>query len=164
MYIGEYNMTAQIFQTEPEDTQYVISYTKRDIVTPGGAVFTQMPKGDKQLLLNILENSLLILAEAQHDNRDLANLLRKPMPALGVGKYYKKKKVVGLLACLSGMLKQHRDCRIMGKEKDFTVQQLNNIQKILPAFKDINQMFLAPMEWPHKLLDEIDMDIVFKEL
>lgn len=127
------------------------AFTKSDIDT----VFCKMNKDDKQLLINILQDALYIIAEAQHEYPEVNSFVTREFKSLGKGKYYKRSKYIGVTAALGGMLKQHKKT----KDKDFTVYQLKNIEELLGAFDNLNK-FLNGNKWPETIFAP---DLIFEE-
>lgn len=118
------------------------AFTKAEINT----VFCKMAKDDKQLLINILQDALYVIAEAQHEYPFINTFVTKEFKELGKGKYYKKSKYIGISAAIGGMLKQHKKT----KDKDFTVHQLKNIELLLHGFEILNKDLVAN-KWPETI-------------
>lgn len=128
------------------------AFTHSDINT----VFCKMSKDDKELVLNILQDALYIIAEAQHEYPEVNTFVTKEFQCFGKGKYYTRSKFIGVNAAIGGMLKQHKKT----KNKDFTVYQLKNIEHLLGAFDKINSVLVAG-KWPEKIFAP---DLIFQEI
>jgi hypothetical protein len=135
---------------------YTINWSKAFTKSEINTVFCKMSKDDKQLLLNILQDALYIIAEAQHEYPELNTFVTTEFKCLGKGKYYKRSKYIGITAALGGMLKQHKKT----KDKDFTVYQIKNIEELLGAFDNINKLLIAN-KWPETIFAP---DLIFKEI
>ena len=135
---------------------YTITWSKAHTHTDINTVFCKMSKDDKSLLINILQDALYVIAEAQHEYPEVNIFVTKEFACLGRGKYYKRRKFIGIMASLGGMLKQHKKT----KDKDFTVHQLKNIEELFGAFDKINGLLVAN-KWPEKIYAP---DITFQEI
>ena len=98
------------------------------------------------MLINILQDALYVIAEAQHEYPFINTFVTKEFKELGKGKYYKKSKYIGISAAIGGMLKQHKKT----KDKDFTVHQLKNIELLLHGFEILNKDLVAN-KWPETI-------------
>tara|TARA_Y100001973_G_C5202542_1_gene338938 strand:- start:1359 stop:1808 length:450 start_codon:yes stop_codon:yes gene_type:complete len=109
-------------------------------------VFVKMSRTDKQLLLDILQDGLYVICEAQHEFTLVNEFVVHEFKQLGKGKYYKNRKYIGIVAAIGGMLKQHKKT----KDKDFTIHQIKNIEGILAGFDKINHV-LKKADWPETI-------------
>lgn len=114
--------------------------------TEVNTIFCKMSRTDKELLLNILQDGLYVICEAQHEFGPINEFVVREFKQLGKGNYYKNRKYIGIVAALGGMLKQHKKT----KDKDFTIHQLKNIEAILGGFDNINGV-LTKADWPEKI-------------
>lgn len=109
-------------------------------------IFCKLDKTDKSVLLDLLEDALLIISEAQHEIPQINKRAVEQVPQLGRGNYLKKKKFIGISAAISGMLKQHKKT----KDKDFSIHQLKNIEVLLELFEIMNKILIAN-KWPETI-------------
>ena len=137
--------------------KHTIEYTKiSGHQTEINTIFCKLSKLDKDVLIDILEDALYIITEAQHEIDIVNKFQREEVPPMGKGKFLKNKKHIGVTAALSGMLKQHKKT----KNKDFTVYQLKNIEILLECFRIINK-HLKANKWPETIYAP---EIVFKDV
>ena len=119
-------------------------------------IFCKMSRDDKQLLINLLQDALYVIGEAQHEFTEIDTFVTKQFKCFGKGQYNKKAQYLGVNAILCGMLKQHKKT----KDKDFTIYQIKNIEKLLGAFDKINGVLVAN-KWPETIFAP---DIEFVEI
>jgi len=137
---------------------YTIKY-KKFSGTSGVAintVFAKMSKDDKDLLINILQDALYTIAEAQHEFKEIHDFVTKEFKELGKGQNNKRAQYLGINAVLGAMLKQHKKT----KDKDFTVYQIKNIELLLGGFDKINKV-LQHNKWPDSIFAP---EITFKAI
>tara|TARA_R100001510_G_C7589612_1_gene159775 strand:- start:226 stop:777 length:552 start_codon:yes stop_codon:yes gene_type:complete len=109
-------------------------------------IFCKIDKSDKDTLINLLEDALYIISEAQHEIDTINSFSREQIPQLGRGNFLKNKKFIGVSAAISGMLKQHKKT----KNKDFTIYQIKNIEVLLESFEILNKILIAN-KWPETI-------------
>ena len=124
--------------------KHTIEYTKiSGHQTEINTIFCKLSKLDKDVLIDILEDALYIITEAQHEIDIVNKFQREEVPPLGKGKFLKNKKHIGVTAALSG-----------------TVYQLKNIEILLECFRIINK-HLKANKWPETIYAP---EIVFKDV
>lgn len=136
---------------------YHIEYKiKSGIQADINTIFCKMSKHDKSIILDVLQNALYIICEAQHEIDIINQYQREQVPALGRGKNLKSKMFNGISSTISAMLKQHSK----DKDKDFSKLQIKNIEVLLECFTLINKQ-LKENKWN----ETIDVpNIKFKQI
>ena len=123
--------------------KHIINYSYISVHSDINTVFCKISKQEKQMLLAWLEEFLLVLGEACHEFKEIRQSAFTPSKQFGKGNMYTRNPNISIMACLCGMLNQHRKTGI----KDFTKYQIKNLKLLLVACNNINSI-LKSQGWP----------------